>query len=239
MTGSGASTFFTRACATAACAFGIALGTSACSGATDSGLFDPGGSTGGGNEGAGDAGHGVLDGSGFDASTSPPDRDAHVDPVPPADSAPPVEDDAAAHDASFPDAAPSAEPPSVRCGNTTCDPATNVCCRIPGGTTDVFACLSAIACGAVVGALAIPCDDAVDCAGSSPTNGTPGAGNEVCCATLNAQTGRAESIACMPAQSCTSTLQTNLCGPNAPDACPNGGTCKISQTTIPGYDICF
>ena len=235
MTGSGASTFFARACATATCALGIALGTGACSGATDSGLFNQESSNGGvGSESASDAGHGVLDGS-----SPPPDRDAHVDPVPPADSAPPIEDDAAADDASFPDVAPPLPPPGIRCGSATCDPATNVCCRIPGGATDVFACLSAIACGAVVGSLTIPCDDAVDCAGSSPTNGTPGGGNQVCCVTLNAQSGRAEGIACTPAQSCMSTLDTNMCDPNAPDACPNGGTCKISQTTIPGYDICF
>ena len=232
MTGSGASSFFSRACATATCALAIALGTGACSGATDSGLFNQEGSN-GGNENASDAGHPHLDGS-----TSTPDRDARVDPGSPADGAPPVEVDAA-YEASLPDAAPPSEPPGIRCGSATCDPATNVCCRIPGGTTDVFACLSAIACGAVIGSLTIPCDDAVDCAGSSPTNGTPGSGNQVCCVTLNAQTGRAEGIACTPAQSCTSTLQTNMCASNAPDACPNGGTCQISQTTIPGYDICF
>ena len=211
-----------------AVAFTASVGAIGCSGASASALFadgdDSGAPTVNGDASTGesiDAGHDAA-APAHDASTPIPSDDSGAIATDPADAADPIAD--------F----------GIRCGATTCTAAGDVCCRMAsgasgsphGGDDDTFACLPAGTCAVLPSALAIPCDDAADCEAS----GHPGG---ICCASLDAQTGEAESIACTSAQACTGVLQTNLCATDAPAACPNGGTCKISQTTIPGYDICF
>lgn len=108
---------------------------------------------------------------------------------------------------------------------TTCKLGTQVCCR-SGDAPPSFACASSAGC-LTVGSMPIPCDDANDC----DKLGHPG---ELCCAQTAG--GKATSVAC----SATCGLNsTNLCDPLAADPCPNGGTCQVSVTTLPGFHICF
>src|SRR4051794_12736648 len=201
--------------------FLIAAGAvvSACSGAAATGLFNEG------SNAETDAGaHPVK----VDASV--PASDASVDP--PQDASIPVPDSAPqTEDASKPDTSIPNDNPGIKCGNAYCQPGSDVCCRIDNSIAPTFMCLPPAGCPKT-GALAVTCDDAADC---EQTSGD----GDVCCVTQNAQTGRAESVECMPAAQCASGLQTNMCDGLSADPCPNGGTCKPSQTTIPGYDICI
>jgi len=204
-----------------ACAAMLTCGAWGCSGATETGLFS-----------GGDA-PAPPPPSTADAAAHPSSRDAGGGGVTgndaslpdPPDGAPPETDDA-----NIPDTSSHPDNPGIQCGTSYCHPGTDICCRVDTALSPTFLCLPPQGCS-TVGELAIACDDADDCAAA-------GGAGEVCCVTEDAQTGRANRIACTPASACTSNLQTNMCSTNAP-ACANGGTCKPSQTTIPGYDICI
>jgi hypothetical protein len=108
-----------------------------------------------------------------------------------------------------------------------CAVGTETCCRSLG---PAFACTASAGCAAVA-QLSVPCDDALDCAAL----GHP---NELCCATTVSNVVR--DVACRKAVDCTLTAnRRNLCDPSATDPCPNGGTCKLSTQTMPGFWICF
>lgn len=198
-------------------AAGVGLG--ACGGATDSGLFSspPAGTAGGDADASVPTVDGAAPVPSGDAGNHPPTRDA----APPHDAAPPPQ----------PDAAPS--DPGVRCGPTTCDPRTTVCCRIENGPTPapVYSCLTADACNQANG-FSIPCDDAQDCA----TAGAPS--GEICCLTEDPQSGLATTVQCDRKSNCQDQTQTWMCDPAASGACPSGDTCTQSTMTIPGYTIC-
>lgn len=200
----------------AACGVAASIG---CSGAAETNLFN--GVSEGTDAGADAASHPAA----FDASApdvaAPPREDASAADT----SAPPAPEDASAPDTSAP-----SDNPGIQCGNAYCKPGTDVCCRLDTALNPTFVCLPAVGCSAIT-SLAIPCDDEADCTES----GTPG----VCCVTENAQSGRAESVECVAADQCGSDLQTNMCNSPSNDPCPNGGSCKPSQTTIPGYAICI
>ena len=139
--------------------------------------------------------------------------------------------DSAVRDVSV-DTNPPPPPPTNRIAcNTaavTCALGDQVCCRSGGGPTPNFNCTAAAGCNAV-GDMPIPCDKADDCS----KLGQPG---DLCCAQTVG--GKASSVSCVPPTSC-GTNSTNLCDPLAADPCPNGGTCQVSVTTLPGFHICF
>ena len=110
----------------------------------------------------------------------------------------------------------------------TCALGDQVCCRSGGGPTPNFNCTAAAGCNAV-GDMPIPCDKADDCSKLGFTG-------DLCCAQTAG--GRATSVSCVAPGSC-GTNSTNLCDPLAVDPCPNGGSCQVSVTTLPGFHICF
>ncbi len=67
----------------------------------------------------------------------------------------------------------------------------------------------------------------------------------VCCGTLVGTGGGGSVIVgtqCTSVSNCTSggsVGKTILCDPGAPNNCPNGGTCKLSAQTMPGYYLCI
>jgi hypothetical protein len=218
--------YFRCACACARVCALLASGALAfaCGGAKDSGLFALPSDDVVPEQNGHDAG--AADGS---VAPPPPDHDGGH-PPPSDDGAPPHEKDADLPDTNPP---PPGGDPGIRCGNTYCPPDGMVCCRTGGGVGlgDTFTCVPPGSCQQF-GELEIPCDDAADC-------DAKGQSGDICCVTQNAQTGRAEDITCLAAADCNGSLQTNMCDKNAVDPCPNGGTCKPSQTTLPGYDICL
>lgn len=137
-------------------------------------------------------------------------------------------------DAAGPDAKVSPDagsPVIVHCGASECAGPSLVCCR-PANDADGGSdtCITQAACAASK-AMPIPCDDTVDCA----TLSGPG---QVCCVTATT-TGAAE-VLCRPMAQCTNDLgRSNLCDPRVPNACPNGGSCKASESTLPGYYLCI
>lgn len=117
---------------------------------------------------------------------------------------------------------------SVQCTSGDCSISDNQVCCYDAAKTGT--CTAAGSCSGA-GAFPIPCDSAQDCA----DEGQPGT---VCCAQAD-QTGAVTNVECVDPSNCQSANgQTNLCDPNAPDPCPNGGTCSASTVSIPGYDIC-
>ncbi len=123
---------------------------------------------------------------------------------------------------------------AVSASVTTCDAATQVCCRTTndngfGGGQTTYACTPPSGCTAQ-GTLAIPCDDAADCTAEGFASGT------VCCVTEDPSSGVAASVACTTQAACSAQTQTWLC--DGTSDCPAGDTCSASTTTIPGYDIC-
>lgn len=196
-----------------------------CGGAAETGLFgDPtGGGGGGGGQGSPDAaasdGAVTLTDGGTRISDGGGRSDARV-----TDSGMMGTDAGMGSDTSPP-------PPANRINcNTmavTCTLSTQVCCRA-GDAPPSFSCAPAAGCNAI-GNLPIPCDDADDCT----KLGHPG---DLCCAQTMA--GKANSVSCLPAASCGNN-STNLCDPLAADPCPNGGSCQVSVTTLPGFHICF
>jgi hypothetical protein len=162
-----------------------------------------------------DGGPGALDGS---------LADVHVDGAQPPkdgsrpDGPPPV------------DANPSGDP-GIRCGTAVCAPGVQVCCRPSGGGAS--ACTGPNDCGA----LALPCDDAQDCA-------TAGQPQNVCCANYQVdpitQQTEVTQVSCRSAKVCDpqSSLVV-ICDPADPKPCPQGTACKASAQTLPGYFLCF
>jgi hypothetical protein len=113
--------------------------------------------------------------------------------------------------------------PGINCpGIGTCYVPAQVCCK--GDTS--FVCAPAGGCGGI----SIPCDDTADCTAA-------GHAGTVCCLT-GATTGVPPSVACMPPSACVGSQgRTPICDPNVP-TCPTGQSCQLSQTTLPGFNIC-
>jgi hypothetical protein len=200
----------------------------ACGGATDSGLFDGPGSV---AQDGGSAGDDTNE-PGLDSGTpSKANHDSGQSPIP---DAKPSGDD----DANPPvDSAPTHPPATIDCAVSnsvhTCDATTSVCCRTTsnsgtGNGNTTFACTPASGC-AQQGALAIPCDNADDCAAQGFPSGS------VCCVTAGSD-GVASSVACVAQSDCSTQSQTWLC--DGTSACPTNDECDTSTTTIPGYMIC-
>jgi hypothetical protein len=194
-----------------------AIGATACSGAQPSDLFDPDGSI----------------------SVGPDAGPADVVPPPPVDGGrdvgnpPPPKD--AGRDVEPPDSGSKTSP--IACSNAgACSAPKEVCCRTQLAFMSYsYACTSGAACMGA-GTLAIPCDDANDCA----VLGAPG---QVCCAELisTGQTLVASKLLCKPPGQCT--LQSTptgvvVCDPKDPNACAGGQSCQLSMQTLPGYYIC-
>lgn len=123
-------------------------------------------------------------------------------PPPPFDGGPPPP----------PDAGPPPQP--IQCGNTTCNPQTQVCCVTFNGQTTNETCTPQGQCNGA----ALSCTSAANC----PPN-------EVCCATL---TQTQQSSQCQ-AQCQGGFQHPQLCGTDA--ECPQGTTCKPSPF---GVKIC-
>jgi hypothetical protein len=127
-------------------------------------------------------------------------------------------------------------PPSgrIQCGFVTCAVGTEVCCRKSTGPAVQNYCSAPAACvsSPLQQTVAIPCDDAADCTAL----GKPGT---VCCASLD-QNAQVTEITCREPRDCRSQQgRYNLCDKNAADPCPNGGTCKPTNQTLPGYNLCY
>jgi hypothetical protein len=200
----------------------------ACGGATDTGLFD---STGGvSSDDAGLSHDTGAPSTTPDSGTSHPTHDAGPSPIPDASSG-----DDAGHVTPPPPAA------TIDCAVsgtvTTCDAATQVCCRTQNGNgigvgAATYACTPPSGC-AQPGTLAIPCDNADDCTAQGFAAGT------VCCVTEDPNSGVAASIACVAQTDCAAQTQTWLCNEGtAASDCPANDTCETSTSTIPGYKIC-
>ncbi len=200
----------------------------ACGGASDSGLFD-------GPSSASSPDSGAVPSTGDDTnepvdagkpSKPQPDAGHAVDAAPSVDANPGI------------DSAPEPPHATIDCNVNpsiqTCDAANSVCCRTTsnsgqGNGNTTFACTAPSAC-AQQGSLAIPCDNADDCAAQGFAPGT------VCCVTEDANSGTATSVVCAAPSACAAATQTTLC--NETNVCPNGLTCATSTGTIPGYKIC-
>jgi hypothetical protein len=108
-----------------------------------------------------------------------------------------------------------------------------VCCRRGGVGGFSYACGAPTACTGV-GSLAIVCDDASDC----PTG-------QVCCGAIVGGPGGigvVNKIGCLAPGSCPASSNTVLCDPPGATGnpiCYTGTTCKMSMTTMPGYNICI
>jgi hypothetical protein len=119
---------------------------------------------------------------------------------------------------------------TIRCGNTTCEVATQFCC-IPA-TNNLPRCVANSTpnlCAA--NADTVRCDDPTDC---------PNA-NQVCCAQVQIGVGGALSM-CRTQAGCNGQGQTEeLCEPGDPNVCLGGGTnsCRAdNQSIIAGYAFC-
>ena len=199
----------------------------ACGGATSSDLFEgPGGTT------TDDGGPGTNTNNSSDSgSPSSPGHDA---------GSPSKKQDAGSPSGGN-DSGPVTPPPpsaTIDCAVggavTTCDAATQVCCETQNGNGNgngngSYACTTASACSQQ-GSLAIPCDNASDCAAEGFGPGT------VCCVTEDPNSGVATQVSCLSQADCSADTQTWMCNENG--ACPAGKTCNTSTTTIPGYKIC-
>jgi hypothetical protein len=218
---------------TAGCALGVAFFVVACGGASgnddlfggssgaSSGSSSGSTSSGSTSSGSSSGGSGSTSSSGgpTDGGTIPDGApDAKLDaPVPPVDA--------------------TIGDPGIACGqNPDCTVGAQVCCRTSTINGVTYACTAAGACAAAIERMPIPCDDAQDCA-------TLGQGG-VCCATYKfdpvAQRTSVVSVACMPSPLCTTpNSAVIMCDKGAADPCPNGGSCKPSQQTFPGFYLCI
>jgi hypothetical protein len=126
-----------------------------------------------------------------------------------------------------PDAPPS--DPGVLCGTSQCVVGKQECCRTEEGQTVTFDCVTRGSC-VLSNQLAIPCDDASDCAAL----GSPGA---LCCAL--ADKGAVSQVACTAAANCPlSAGDYVFCDPSAANPCPNGGVCRSSASPTIPYSYC-
>jgi hypothetical protein len=187
----------------------LCAGVMACGGAVSSPLLEPE-----------DASAPVLD------ATAPLDAAPQADAVAP-DGGGPIE---AGHADALPPVEAGPPPdPGVLCGQTDCDPSTDLCCRTVTSyypqTTYGFACeplSDLVQCGTGLG---IYCDDDHDCDGGT-----------VCCGDLgyNGYT----KVSCKA--SCTGTVygyqQIHFCDPQAPD-CDTNQQC-VASTVLKGYSVC-
>jgi len=173
---------------------------------------------------------------GQDASAPPLDASQTVDASPPSEAGPPEDagnpgDAGGGKDATAPkDSGTTYQDPGIGCGNTDCDPQTNLCC----GTitsyypsyTYAFACeplSDLVQCAAGLG---VYCDDDHDC----PNSG-------VCCGDLDSQNHYAK-VSCKP--TCTGYVwpytQVHFCDPKAPK-CDTNQKC-VASTALSGYFVC-
>jgi hypothetical protein len=184
----------------------------ACGGAASSDLFGSVSTDGGGGQGG--PGSGGEGGSVFHDASSANESGARDGGLPLADAT--VVD------------SPRVDP-GISCGSAECRVGADDCCRTAEAAGDSFRCVTRGAC-VQNNQLAIPCDDAADCA----TLGMPGT---VCCAV--ALQGTVFQVVCKLPSDCPFTLgDFILCDPDAPDPCPAGGTCSPSGSTTVPYDYC-
>lgn len=142
------------------------------------------------------------------------------------------------------DVVDAAAPPSGRgvdCRGASCALGAEVCCRSTSAGTVSFACTTTTACtrsgtgGTAEPPLALPCDDAADCA-------TLGARDAVCCGTYEVDAQRrprVRTVACLAPKECLERQsRVVLCGDGKDDQCPGGTRCEVSQVAIPGVRMC-
>ena len=203
-------------------------------GATDAAALDAGGDGDGDGDGGGAATSGGSDAAlqNIDASAGPP-GDAGTpslgaDSSAPADGGSPPPHPGSQDGGSDPGSVGSV---GVKCEGVpggSCSLPAEICCRKDeGGGYYLYSCTAPGACDVGVGgALEIPCDDARGC------------GAYVCCATYEQRT--TTDIACRPVGECKpQNARTIVCDPRSASACPNGGSCRLSTFTLPGYFICM
>ena len=177
----------------------------------------------------------LLDGQ--DASAPPIDASQTIDASHPNEEAGPPQDAGNSNDAGgekdatpVKDSAPPYQDPGIGCGNTDCDPQSNLCCGTVTSYypqyTYSFACeplSDLVQCAAGIG---VYCDSDHDC----PNNG-------ICCGDLDWQ-GHYSKVSCKT--TCTGSVygytQVHFCDPKAPD-CDSGQTCTAS-TALSGYFVC-
>jgi hypothetical protein len=129
---------------------------------------------------------------------------------------------------------PPLEKPQSKCDATKKE----YCCR--RGDTDPYdyACETDPTACSDPGDVTIQCSSTQNCAAI-------GLIGSVCCGTLVGTGGGGSVIVstqCTSTSNCTSGGSVGkaiLCDPGAPNNCPNGGTCKLSQQTMPGYYLCI
>jgi len=93
----------------------------------------------------------------------------------------------------------------IRCGTTTCDPATQFCCLTSGNVR----CLASTATGCTASTDRLHCDDTADC--------TAG---QVCCATEGSSGNGADAVCIVATAGCGSPKQM-LCDPTVTAPCLN------------------
>ncbi|MBL8608675.1 MAG: hypothetical protein JNL38_15220 [Myxococcales bacterium] len=125
-------------------------------------------------------------------------------------------------------------PAKIKCGATSCKPGVEICCRKPGIPNPEYGCTAPNACNGT-NALAIPCDDAADCAAAGQT-GT------VCCArTISAIDSRVNKITCEKPSNCVGDQSAIVCDPSLPSTgqCAATLSCKASVVSLPDYNLCL
>ncbi len=147
-------------------------------------------------------------------------------------------------DADVPDAPPPATPiilcgPPLTSPQAKCDASKKeFCCRRGDAQPYKYGCETDETACADVNDVPIRCSTTQTCTGQ-------GLIGSVCCGTLVASSGSGSVItntSCVAPNTCVSGGSVGkavLCDPNAPNNCPNGGTCKLSSQTMPGYYLCI
>jgi hypothetical protein len=127
---------------------------------------------------------------------------------------------------------------AIRCGSTTCDTTSSVCCDEcieddAGLCTPFFHCIdakTASTCAAASGDYEFACSDPASCSAG-----------QVCCGLLSTD-GYASYIGsqCMSASQCDATSPSiRLCDPDldASAQCPSGKTCAKDSNVVPAQGI--
>ena len=141
------------------------------------------------------------------------------------------------------DATPDVAPPKslIACGSAMnppkkCDALTELCCRTGTTSTYVYDCIADPKDCMNSGDVPFTCSNHENCVAQ-------GLVGNVCCASIigNGTGGSvAYDVSCTPTAKCTSgNSKLVVCNPNAPNPCPNGGSCKLSSLTLPSYYLCF
>lgn len=135
--------------------------------------------------------------------------------------------------------------PIIACGPPLANPQAKcdaskqeLCCR--RGDTEPFK----YSCETQEQNCADPTDVPIHCSSTATCAGL-GLVGSVCCGTLVSTGGSGTAITgttCVAPSNCVSGGSVGraiLCDPGSPNACPNGGTCKLSAQTMPGYYLCI